>query len=118
MTGDNVAGGNGGANTGGGGGGGFFGNLLSSVVGYFTGAAEGGPISANKPYVVGERGPELFVPRTSGNIVPNGSMGGSTNVTYHINATDAPSFRAMLAREPELIYAITQKGASSIPVGR
>ena len=37
--------------------------------------AMGGPVMAGAPYLVGERGPELFVPRASGNIVPNGAGG-------------------------------------------
>lgn len=37
--------------------------------------AEGGPVSAGSAYIVGERGPELFVPNTGGNIVP-GKIGG------------------------------------------
>ena len=55
--------------------------------------AMGGPVSANSPYVVGERGPELFVPRASGSIVSNsnmnqggGSAGSSINVNYNIAA--------------------------------
>lgn len=36
------------------------------------GRAAGGPVNANTPYMVGERGPELFVPSSSGNIMPNG----------------------------------------------
>ena len=36
----------------------------------------GGPVSAGRPYMVGERGPELFVPSRSGRIEPNGSSGG------------------------------------------
>jgi gas vesicle protein len=40
--------------------------------------AAGGPVSAGTPYIVGEHGPELFVPGMSGGIVPNG--GGSTVV--------------------------------------
>jgi len=36
--------------------------------------AEGGPVAANSPYIVGEKGPELFVPKASGNIVPNSSL--------------------------------------------
>ena len=55
--------------------------------------AMGGPVSAGSPYVVGERGPELFVPSSSGSIVPNskmssgggGGMGGVT-VNYNIAA--------------------------------
>lgn len=39
------------------------------------GRALGGPVSGGNPYVVGERGPELFVPAVSGSIVPNNSVG-------------------------------------------
>lgn len=42
--------------------------------------AKGGPAIANHPYIVGERGPELFVPDRSGTVVPNGAMGGPTYV--------------------------------------
>jgi phage-related minor tail protein len=35
----------------------------------------GGPVSGGQPYLVGERGPELFVPSVSGGIVPNNSVG-------------------------------------------
>jgi hypothetical protein len=46
------------------------------------GRAIGGPVSSGMPYVVGERGPELFVPQASGTIVPNQNIGGPTvNVT-------------------------------------
>jgi len=51
--------------------------------------AEGGPVGAGGAYVVGEEGPELFVPRSSGSIVPNGAMGssggGSGGVTVNYN---------------------------------
>ena len=41
--------------------------------------AAGGPVVAGSPYIVGERGPELFVPGRSGTIIPNGTgMGGIT----------------------------------------
>lgn len=40
------------------------------------GKAKGGPVSASTPYIVGEQGPELFVPRQQGNIVPNNALGG------------------------------------------
>lgn len=50
----------------------------------------GGPVGAGNAYVVGEKGPELFVPSLSGSIIPNGggsggrSGGSSINVTYNI----------------------------------
>jgi hypothetical protein len=42
------------------------------------GRAIGGPATAGRPYIVGERGPELFVPGSNGNVVPNNAMGGNT----------------------------------------
>jgi hypothetical protein len=60
---------------------------ISSAFGGFR--AEGGSVSAGKSYVVGERGAEMFVPRSSGTIIPNGGMGGSTfNITVN-GAIDA-----------------------------
>lgn len=50
--------------------------------------ADGGPVSGGTPYIVGERGPELFVPGSSGSIVPNhalGGMGGGVTVVQNIN---------------------------------
>ena len=44
--------------------------------------AEGGPVSAGRSYMVGEVGPELFTPSSSGNITPNSALGGNT---YNIN---------------------------------
>ena len=48
--------------------------------------AMGGAVSSGKPYMVGERGPELFVPGASGNIVPNNAMGGN-NIVVNVDAT-------------------------------
>ena len=48
--------------------------------------AEGGPVKGGSPYIVGEKGPELFVPGSSGNIVPNHAMGGA-NVVVNVDAT-------------------------------
>jgi hypothetical protein len=47
--------------------------------------AVGGPVSAGAPYLVGERGPELFVPSASGQVIPNGRMGGGATVNQTIN---------------------------------
>ena len=54
-------------------------------------AANGGPAGMRKPFIVGERGPELFVPNQSGNIIPNhdlaGIGGGSTNIVVNVDAS-------------------------------
>lgn len=54
----------------------------------FRGArAAGGPVTGGGTYLVGERGPELFTPGTSGNITPNNAMGGA-NITVNVNGGD------------------------------
>ena len=53
---------------------------IGSLLGFGGGAENkfmGGTVAAGSPYIVGERGPELFVPGASGSIVPNGAMGGA-----------------------------------------
>lgn len=76
----------------GGGGGGLLGNLLS----FLPMLAGGGDVSADHAYIVGEKHPEFFVPKTSGTVVPSLQMGGShaTNVQVHFNGvTDHDSFK-------------------------
>jgi len=55
--------------------------------GGIMGRALGGPVSRNQPYLVGERGPEMFVPGAQGNIVPNNAMGGGASVTVNVDAS-------------------------------
>ena len=71
----------------------------------------GGPVSAGRPYLVGERGPELFVPGGSGNVVSNRQLGASdpANVTVVYQAPITPDqevqFRNLLRRallEPDI----------------
>jgi len=52
-------------------------------------AAEGGPVKGGGSYVVGEEGPEIFVPGTSGNIIPNHDLGrgGGTSVVVNVDAS-------------------------------
>ena len=38
--------------------------------------ATGGPVSRGVPYIIGERGPEMFIPSRSGTIIPNDELGG------------------------------------------
>jgi len=49
--------------------------------------ANGGSVSTGKSYMVGERGPEMFVPNTGGRIVPNSDLGGSTNIVVNVDAS-------------------------------
>ncbi len=62
----------------------------NDTTGFFTKLfpkkALGGAVGANQPYMVGEKGPELFVPGAQGNIVPNNAMGGS-NIVVNVDAS-------------------------------
>ncbi len=81
--------------TGGKGGGGIFGSLMGMITNFLPGRASGGPVVGGSPYIVGEQGPELFVPKTSGEIVANaGGPGGSTIINMNISGVqDAGSFK-------------------------
>jgi hypothetical protein len=48
--------------------------LQNSSIGGYGHKAGGGPVSANRAYIIGEQGPELFIPRSSGDIVPHSSL--------------------------------------------
>jgi len=61
---------------------GGFGKWLSGT------RAEGGPVKGKNSYLVGERGPELFTPGSSGHITPNHELGGGGgNVTVNVDAS-------------------------------
>ena len=79
---------------------------------------------ARQPYIVGEEGPELFIPKNSGTVIPNdvtaglgggAGMGGQTTVNYNINAVDARSFKQLVAKDPEFIFNVSQAGARRVP---
>jgi len=67
---------------GGGGGGPMFGGLLGGMLG-LPGRATGGPVTAGRAYMVGERGPEMFVPTAAGR-VEAGPLGGGRAVTINV----------------------------------
>jgi hypothetical protein len=74
--------------------------------------ARGGAVSANQPYMVGERGPELFVPGASGNIVPNHAMGGvqvgSINITVENTGEQlSPAAQKQIANQVQGIVMST-----------
>lgn len=74
------------AGMGGGGGGGSF---LDSLFGGFR--ADGGPVSAGKAYMVGERGPELVIPRANGMVIPNHDLQGGSASPVKVDITVSPS---------------------------
>jgi hypothetical protein len=93
------------------GGGSVEGQIISAIVGSFF--AEGGAINAGQPAVVGERGRELFIPNTSGTIVPNHDMGGGNNITFNIQANDVRGIRELLIDNRATIINLVNQGANA-----
>lgn len=59
----------------------------SGLLGLLPGFAGGGRPPVGRPSIVGERGPELFVPSRAGTIIPNHELGGSTSVVVNVDAS-------------------------------
>lgn len=83
--------------------------------------AEGGAIDG--PAIVGEKGPELFIPKSAGTIIPNNRMptfmgSNQTINNYTINAIDTKSFEQRLLESPNAIWAANQYANKSLAVAR
>jgi hypothetical protein len=78
--------------------------------------ANGGTIPSGSWGIVGEAGPEIV--NGPANITPMSQVGGSTNVTYNINAIDSMSFKQMIAKDPSFIYGVTMQGAKGTAIRR
>jgi len=102
----------------------MLGNFLGSL---FGGAfAEGGNPPINKPSLVGEKGPELFVPKTAGTIIPNGGTGTMTGgmmnapitnnyITNNINALDAKSVAQLFAENRKTLLGTVELARKEMP---
>ena len=76
--------------------------------GAFKKRAMGGPVAAGTPYMVGERGPELFMPGRSGTIVPNNALGGgSTSVVVNVDASGNSNIQGDQAQGKQLGLAVS-----------
>ena len=112
----------------GGGAGGFVNEAGGMEVAGSLGFADGGNPPVGVPSLVGERGPELFVPTRSGTIIPNNqlsnALGGGSGVTYNgpviqnMSAIDTQSGIQFLAKNKMTIWSMNQSANRSIPAGR
>jgi len=102
------------------------GDVLGTI-GSFFGFANGGNPPVNQPSMVGERGPELFVPKTAGTIIPNNqlaAMGSGQTVNYNgpyiasMSAIDTQSGVQFLAKNKQAVWATYQSANRSIPMSR
>ncbi len=106
---------------------------LQATLGFFglPGLAEGGPAKSGQPYIVGEKGPELFVPRQAGTVIPNNKLAmasastGSDNmvsapitnnyITNNINALDAKSVAQLFAENRKALLGSVRTAEKELP---
>jgi lambda family phage tail tape measure protein len=104
--------------------------LFTLVGKSILGKAAGGPVMANKPYVVGEQGPELFVPNSAGSIMTNASMNKNagadsgmgatvTNnyITNNISAIDSRSVAQMFVENRKSLLGASMMARKEMPYG-
>ena len=95
--------------------------LGTGVTGFGSSYAEGGDPTPNTINLVGENGPELFIPKQAGTVIPNNKLsdamgnGQTTNVTNnYINAIDTKSFEERILGSATAVWAANQYGAKSL----
>lgn len=97
------------------------------------GMAEGGSAEKGQPYVVGEKGPELFIPKSAGSVIPNDKLGMATasagtgqqqapvvnNYTYNnnINAVDAKSVASLFYENRKALFGAANQARKEMPYG-
>lgn len=72
---------------------GLLGDIVGGIAGLFEARAFGGPVAAGRPYLVGERGPEVFVPQAAGRIQQQPGAQ-PVSIIMNISTPDAAGFRA------------------------
>jgi lambda family phage tail tape measure protein len=100
--------------------------MFSSAGNFLSGLfkADGGPVAGGQPYIVGEQGPEWFVPNGAGTIVPNGKSpvttaspdGGDSssaqapiNINFSVRAMDARSFQSAMVQNKAVVVGIVNQ---------
>lgn len=88
--------------------GGSLGQVLGAVVSGAPGRATGGPVSPGRPYLVGERGPELFVPTASGAVLatPAGAAAREVRVSITVNAAAGAAPEALARSGRQVARAV------------
>jgi hypothetical protein len=87
------------------------GSAISGLLSGLFGRAAGGPVSAGVPYMVGERGPELFVPRSPGRVARGGQGGVGTTVNVNVYGAEDSGRLRQSAGQVAAAVAMTLKRA-------
>jgi tRNA splicing endonuclease len=105
---------------------GFVKNTIGGAFGLPDGRALGGSVTANTPYIVGEKGPELFMPGKSGTVIPTqntrgmGAGGSVINVSVDARGSTDPEAvrqqveRGILEAAPSIVAAAEQRTISTL----
>jgi hypothetical protein len=100
---------------------GFMGGVLKTAMSVLPFLDSGGPISSGMPAIVGESGPELFIPSTSGRVVSNSAMAGLGGISQviHVDARGAGDPAAVrFAVQRGILEAAPRIAAGSIAASR
>jgi len=98
------------------------GSGVLQTIGKVFGFAQGGAVSKGQPIMVGENGPEMFVPNQTGQITQSArgtGNGGATTVNFNINTVDASGFEELLVRSRGTITqlinnAVNERGSKNL----
>lgn len=100
---------------------------IFSAIGSLFGFANGGTPPINKPSIVGEKGPELFMPKSAGTIIPNDKLGGGASagaisapvtnnyITNNISAMDAKSVAQLFAENRKTLLGTVELARKEMP---
>jgi hypothetical protein len=107
----------------------IFSSIFGGIFG-IPGLAAGGPTMAGKPYLVGEQGPELFVPNSAGSIMTNASLNkneglgqsvqpvvNNTYITNNISAIDSRSVAQMFVENRKSLLGASMMARKEMPYG-
>ena len=89
------------------------GSLIGSIFG-LPGRATGGPVAPGRPYLVGERGPEMFIPTSAGQIDAGAGRGGrNVNVSIKVVAPEGSSSPESLRRSSRQVAQAVRRALNS-----
>jgi lambda family phage tail tape measure protein len=103
------------------------GGILGTIGALFGGGrANGGAVNAGMAYMVGERGPELFMPKSSGSIMSNAGLAGmaaspapvTNNYVYNISAVDAKSVSQLFYENRQTLFGTVEAAKKEMPFRR
>jgi len=96
-------------------------SLMRFATSFLPQFASGGAVSKGQPIITGEKGPEMFVPNSTGQITQaaRGTGGGQTTVNFNINTLDASGFDDLLVRNRGTITqiinnAVNERGSKNL----